>query len=429
MLRLQMLARAHGSRRWLLAIAAASSLVSACEKVPLVAPTGSTITLTAATRVLSSTGTTTVIAQIIEAAGTPPHSGTHVTFTTTLGRIEPSEAVTDINGRATATFIPDGANGTATIGALSGGATTGEDGALTIAVGTAAVGSVSVNASQQRVSSSNGTTVITALVLDVNGNVLVSTPVSFTTTAGTVSPSLAVTDSSGRASTTLTTTEQATVTATVGAQSNSGTDAGTTTGSGRASGSVTVSVTNAPTLTITPPATVTEGVPAVFTITVTVPAANGSPVRDVVINWGDGVVQNLGGFVGAQPQTHVFSDDGPYLITATVTDVVGGTSTVSASIVVVRLAKPAINIAASPATQSAGQSVTFTVTITPPAGVSVRSASIDYGDGTPDDSLGGAVSATRTHTYAAAGTYRVEVSVQDTAGQTSTGSISITISP
>ena len=82
----------------------------ACEKVPLLAPSGSSIVLTAPTNALSASGTTTIVAQVLEAAGTPPHSGTHVTFTTTLGRIEPSEAATDTNGRVSVTFTPD--NGT-----------------------------------------------------------------------------------------------------------------------------------------------------------------------------------------------------------------------------------------------------------------------------------------------------------------------------
>src|SRR5687768_3868943 len=77
----------------------------ACQRVPLLAPTGSTITLTTATSALSANGTTEIIAQVLEAAGTPPHTGTHIIFTTTLGRVEPSDATTDINGRAVVTYI------------------------------------------------------------------------------------------------------------------------------------------------------------------------------------------------------------------------------------------------------------------------------------------------------------------------------------
>ena len=164
----------------------------ACEKVPLVAPSGSTITLTAATNALSANGTITIVAQVLEAAGTPPHSGTHVTFTTTLGRIDPPEVKTDVSGRATATFIAGGSNGTATITAVSGGATTGSTGAAqdcgghggrrrVVAQRESAVGSSRTAASRR----------ITATVLDINGNALVGSPVLFTTTAGALSSGIA----------------------------------------------------------------------------------------------------------------------------------------------------------------------------------------------------------------------------------------------
>src|SRR5581483_6017164 len=78
----------------------AALLAVACQKVPLLAPTGSTITLSASATTLPTGGSTQLIAQVIEAAGTPPHEGTHVTFTTSLGSVEPAEAETDISGRA-----------------------------------------------------------------------------------------------------------------------------------------------------------------------------------------------------------------------------------------------------------------------------------------------------------------------------------------
>src|SRR3981081_1469101 len=65
-----------------------------CQKVPRRAPTGSVIPLTSSATALPVGGTADIIAQVIEAAGTPPHQGTHVTFTTNLGTIQPSEAET-----------------------------------------------------------------------------------------------------------------------------------------------------------------------------------------------------------------------------------------------------------------------------------------------------------------------------------------------
>src|SRR5262245_38944083 len=73
----------------LLLIAGAS-----CQRVPLLAPTGSTITLTSSATSLPINGTTDLIAQVLEQPGTPPQDGTVVTFTTTLGVVEPTDART-----------------------------------------------------------------------------------------------------------------------------------------------------------------------------------------------------------------------------------------------------------------------------------------------------------------------------------------------
>src|SRR6185295_6306522 len=81
-------------------VAAAIAFVSACEKVPLFAPAGSIITITAASTALPTSGTTQIIVQVLEQSGTPPHSGTHIIFTTTLGTVQPPEVETDVNGRA-----------------------------------------------------------------------------------------------------------------------------------------------------------------------------------------------------------------------------------------------------------------------------------------------------------------------------------------
>jgi len=90
-------------RRVLLGFALAPlGLIAGCEKQPLFAPTGSSITLTANTNTLSANGATPIIAQVLEPSGFPPHSGTQITFVTTLGQIQPSEANTDVNGQVTA---------------------------------------------------------------------------------------------------------------------------------------------------------------------------------------------------------------------------------------------------------------------------------------------------------------------------------------
>src|SRR5262245_55072890 len=99
---------------------------SACDKVPLLAPTGTVITLFPAATTVPIDGQVEIVATVIEngtttappptgatggtgasgggsttpttssssGAGTPVQNGTVVSFTTTLGRIEPNEART-----------------------------------------------------------------------------------------------------------------------------------------------------------------------------------------------------------------------------------------------------------------------------------------------------------------------------------------------
>ena len=100
--------------RALFALVAAALLATACDKVPLTAPSESTITLFATATSVSSTGSTDIVATVIEQAGTPVQNGTVVSFTTTLGRIEPSEARTQ-NGKVTVKFTADGRSGLAEV--------------------------------------------------------------------------------------------------------------------------------------------------------------------------------------------------------------------------------------------------------------------------------------------------------------------------
>src|SRR5438552_17513255 len=142
-------------------LAGLASLAGSCQKVPLLAPTGSTITLSTTTSALGFNGTADVFAQVIEAAGTPPQRGTHITFSTNLGFVEPAEVETDINGRASTRFHAGTSSGIATITAASGGASVSAANAVKIAVGSAAVGGIVASANPSTVSARGGTSTIT----------------------------------------------------------------------------------------------------------------------------------------------------------------------------------------------------------------------------------------------------------------------------
>ncbi len=230
-----------------------------CEKVPLLAPSGSTITLSTATSALGFNGTADISAQVLEAAGTPPHSGTHITFSTNLGTVEPAEVQTDVNGRATTRFNAGNSSGIATIIASSGGATVAAANAIKIAVGSAAVSAVVATANPAIVSSRGGNATISAKVTDAGGNALAGIPVTFTTDAGSMSESVSNTNSQGIATSVLTTNRTAKVTATAGVTTTTttpptnGNGNGTTTTTAPSSSTVTVTVNSTATITIGAP--------------------------------------------------------------------------------------------------------------------------------------------------------------------------------
>lgn len=207
-------------------------LSTSCDRVPLTAPSGSALTLLASENLVPVDGSAEIIAIVIEGAqgastdggggeviagiGTPVHDGTLVMFSTTLGRLEPSEAETR-RGRATVKLYGDGRSGTAKVTAFSGGAMN----TLEIDIGAAGATRLAMTANPQSLPSGGGSSVVFARVEDQQGNGVAGIPVSFTTTSGSVAPPTAVTDASGYASTTLTTTAAATVSATSGGSATS----------------------------------------------------------------------------------------------------------------------------------------------------------------------------------------------------------------
>jgi adhesin/invasin len=188
--------------------------------MPLTAPTKSIIALYVSPSPAND-GSLNLLATVTEEAGTPVQNGTLVTFTTTLGRLDPTSAETT-NGQATVKFFADGLSGTATVSAFSGGATSGSGAGagnaatVTISLGGAAADNIIVHAEPSSVPLSGGTAAIIAQVRDASGNGLPNVLVVFSTTAGSLQFPSVSTDSSGTATTSLTTTSKATVTAAAG---------------------------------------------------------------------------------------------------------------------------------------------------------------------------------------------------------------------
>ena len=412
---------------------AAAGLSASCEKVPLLAPAGSSITLVASATTLPINGSTDVIAQLLESGGVPPHSGTRVTFTTNLGRFVPSEADTDVGGRAIVKFVAGTTSGVASITALSGGTAITAANAVKIQIGAAAVGNVSLAANPTTLPSSGGTTDITASVNDTSGNALPGVPVTFsidtsTTTssgAGTLNPSVVTTDANGRATTQLTTNRTTTVAATAGvaiAGGGTGGAGGTTAQTAK----VTVNVNATATITV---GTVVPASPAVGQA-VTVPLTYGtsnSPITRVTVNWGDGVTTSVPGQPAAV--SHTYGQSGTFFVQVTGTDAFGDSSIAGTSITVASAPKPAVTITASTATPHPGTPTSFTISATEPAGSTgtISSVTIDWGDGTAPQTVNGNITSA-SHTYLTTGSFTVSATARDTNNQTGTGSTIITVS-
>ena len=389
-----------------------------CDKVPLTSPTGSSITLSIDKSIVPVGGQAQVTAVVIESAGTPVQNGTLVTFSTTMGSVSPAEAET-VNGRAVATYIAPSVSGSAKINAYSGAASTGSgnvsSGGVTVLVGAAAVGSVSLNVVPSGVPQNGGSVSVVASVLDSAGNPLPSVGVTFTTDQGTLGASTVLTDSAGNATTTLTTSRAAKITAAVGDKK----------------GEFTIGVILAPTVTVgNCTASPTASLPVTCTITPTV-LTGGSPISNVTVNWGDGTPEvNLGTVTGATPASHVYTRGDTYTVTARATDTAGQTGVGTASVVVVRTIPTILIEVTTPSTGSASVGASVVFRVTPPSGsggVATTGVTVDFGDGTTRN-LGAITAPTSvTKVYSSEGAFTASATVTDAAGTRNTSSTAILI--
>ena len=411
----------------LLTTAAVLPLVSACDKVPLLAPAGTVITLFPAGSFVPANGQIQIVATVIEqgtapsggtgnggggtttttstpGSGTPVHNGTLVSFTTTIGRIEPREARTN-NGQVTVTFYADGQSGAATITAFSGGAS----GKLeNLAVGTAAIDKVLLTVSPQTLPPSGGTATVQARAENAAGVPLSGLTVSFSTDNGNLSSTSVVTDANGIATTVLNTTRQAKVTANV---------AGKT-------AEATVTLNPRTGVTISGPTTpVSAGVPATFTVGV----SGTANIRDVIVDFGDGESRSLGAISGSTSIQHTYDEAGSYPVRATALEASGFTEQVGTAITILPGQPPSVIITASNNNPSVGETVIFTATVSG-ATSTIQRYEWDFGSG--------AVPATATTTgnrasatYTSTGTKIITLRVIQASGPSGEGQTAIVVKP
>jgi hypothetical protein len=196
------------SLRPLLLIAALIVLsVLACGKASPVAPSGTTLSISANPSTIGLNGTSTITVIGRQPNGNPLNPGTEIIFSADRGSIDPIAKIQS-NGIATATFHADGRSGTVHISAVTGGSagggTSGSGGgtsaSIDLQVGLSSGDKPTVIVS---VSPSNvpvlGTATVTVLGRNADGSPAAGQTVLLTTTLGSFSPAKPVLGSDGTA--------------------------------------------------------------------------------------------------------------------------------------------------------------------------------------------------------------------------------------
>lgn len=411
------------------------ALACACDKVPLLAPTGSTITLSAPMRSLPAGGSTEITAYVVESSGTPVQNGTTVRFTATLGTLNPAEAQTR-NGIAVTTFVAGETSGIAEIRAISGAAggtpaagtgtgttnTQAQSNVLQITIGAANAARVALIAAPTTLPSTGRSSRITATVFDGAGSPVTGARVVFLASAGTLSAASSVTDASGDATVTLTTTRTATVTARVG----SGAEGLT------ATVDVTVGVPAAVVLTCLGSGT-TAGSSCTQQVGLTVSftarretTAGAAPIVSSTLEFGDGRSMSLGTLSSSTTVSHVYQSTGTYLAVLRATDANGETTSASVSVTIVPRSPINVTVAASSPTTRC-TAITFTAVVSP-VGESISSFrwQIDSNTDAEDETVTTS-GRTLTRVFPTTGIKRFEVTATATDGRSGTAQTQINV--
>jgi PKD domain len=185
----------------LFALPLAALLAGACDKASPVAPTGTTLSVSATPSQIAASGeSATIRVTAIRPNGTPAYQGTQIRLDTTLGTVEPV-VETDRDGVATGSLEGDGRIGTATVTARTGAS---DMATVDVGIGKFAA-SITLQASPGQVSGLGGNVSLLAVVRNDQGQPQAGALVNFQTQVGTLDSrgSLVSTDTSGEATDTL----------------------------------------------------------------------------------------------------------------------------------------------------------------------------------------------------------------------------------
>jgi PKD repeat protein len=140
--------------------------------------------------------------------------------------------------------------------------------------------------------------------------------------------------------------------------------------------------------------------------------SDATPIATYSFDFGDGSPL-VGPHAGATAN-HTYTAPGTYTVTVTVSDTANLSSTVTAQVTATDL-PPTARLTVSPTSGAAPLAVSADASASTDSDATpIASFTFDFGDGSP--LVGPQAGATASHTYTAAGTYTVTVTVKDTAG-------------
>jgi PKD repeat protein len=185
-------------------------------------------------------------------------------------------------------------------------------------------------------------------------------------------------------------------------------------GASSATAGVTVAAPPIAALTVTP-----ASGPAPLSVNVDASASSPgtNPIATYTFDFGDGT--HVGPQAGSSA-THIYGAGGAYAVTVTVADTIGVSATATETVTAV--APPTAALTVSPSTGATPLPVTADASGSIAGSDPIASYKFNFGDGTI---VGPQPSATATHTYGAAGSYTVIVTVTDTSGAIGTATQSV----
>lgn len=175
-----------------------------CDEGTPVAPSGAILTVSANPESIALFGESVITLTAQRSNGQPVNPGTEIFLTTDLGSI-PAAVETDERGIARAVLEGRGTGGTATVQAVSGGATA----EVEVAIGDP-IESLSLTVAPRTLPSTGGTVNLRVLARDAQGDPIAGVSVVFSSETGTLASGGAIerTAADGTATDTLTVTEE-----------------------------------------------------------------------------------------------------------------------------------------------------------------------------------------------------------------------------